>query len=122
MNPRFKFRIWCVAWKPARFGENELQTFGADKLQDIFERFFNNPLYIVQQSTGLFDKNGKEVFEGDILKYEYNKLPGKTHNFAVQWSKFTQSGGFETLSFFRSQNAEIIGNIFENPELLNEET
>ncbi len=120
MNPRFKFRIWCRGWKPPRFAElKELVIYGSNvNLEQILNNFFNEPLYIVQQSTGLFDKNGKEIFEGDIIKYDTRRDYKRFNIFPVEWSKYTQSGGFECLSLFHKPFGEVIGNILENPELL----
>jgi hypothetical protein len=78
----------------------------------------------IMQFTGLFDKNGKEIYEGDILRYVgksnnskiYNPLPPvkfKNGRFMVK----VQNGNnyLGTPSF--SKVHEIIGNIYENPDL-----
>lgn len=84
---------------------------------------------IVRQYTGLKDKNGKEIFEGDIVNV------GSGENFIIQTFEDTASfvgSGVETgkirwienREHFRSDfqinlsKSEIIGNIYENPELL----
>lgn len=72
------------------------------------------------QFTGLHDKNGKEIYEGDILNAEGGKFIG-----AVRWSEgflyWQLSGkGFALgLSTWESKFLEIMGNIHENPEPLN---
>lgn len=88
--------------------------------------------YGVMQYTGLTDKNGKEIYEGDILQPERFKRI-KFYNFPVVYSEgvFRCSGklsGFDTLreSLAHARKAGneflVIGNIYENPELLNDKT
>jgi len=78
---------------------------------------------VLMQFTGLLDKNGKEIYEGDVVR-DFDGNVG-----VVEWVKdgwnvsgFWSSSQDEPGRAF-SENAEfeIIGNIYENPELLNEE-
>ena len=73
----------------------------------------------LMQYTGLKDKNGKEIYEGDILEW-FNDLTGSTHRGVV---RFTQGGfycGDYYLYAIKCYLPVIIGNIYENPELLEE--
>ena len=92
----------------------------------------------ITQFTGLLDKNNKEIYEGDIVKLT---LPGYCHdqqNFKIGFGKYachfgegyiddteygyyftSKKSGNWTMAFSDTQS-EIIGNIFQNPELLND--
>lgn len=90
------------------------------------------PNIVLLQFTGLKDKNGKEIYEGDILgmsgseKYAYiiewncsngcfTSINGGTNNFI---GDVDDEISFNILSNMRLDICEVIGNIYENPELL----
>ena len=86
----------------------------------------NGTLDNLMQYTGLKDKNGKEIYEGDILSikiYSGDKVivEGKTvvefkdGCFGVIWG---HDKAFLSLNSFFKAKFEVIGNIYENPELL----
>lgn len=68
---------------------------------------------IWMQFTGLHDKNGKEIYEGDIVKRD---LDGDVGMVEIDSGVFTMSGDCQLPLF--QETVEIIGNIYENPELL----
>ena len=79
--------------------------------------------YELMQSTGLKDKNGKEIFEGDIVDYKGRKAVVKWHgsyaSFIYRFVDELQERVSEWHPLFLAYyHFEIIGNIYENKELL----
>ena len=77
----------------------------------------------LMQSTGLFDRNGKEIFEGDILDYRGRKAlviwHGSYASFIYRFVDELQNRNTEWKPLYLAyMKCEIIGNIYENPELL----
>lgn len=79
------------------------------------------------QYTGLTDKNGKEIFEGDICQIKNHRLITDTP-FVVEWEDFVYNGwtwrdldddgSVDSFTSGAANYCEIIGNIHDNPELL----
>ncbi|EMW6352603.1 hypothetical protein AAFE36_002987, partial [Enterococcus faecalis] len=81
---------------------------------------------VLMQSTGLKDLNGVEIFEGDIVKVTVNNY-GTGERFeqidkvVYEDCRFCFNDGFyysETIKYSGYENKEVIGNVYENPELL----
>ena len=94
------------------------------RLYDDFGEYWRNFRDIeLMQSTGLRDKNGKEIFEGDILDYKGRKALVRWHgsyaSFIYRFVDELQNRNTEWKPLYLAyMKCEIIGNIYENPELL----
>lgn len=104
---------------------NENESFRMPQDPDFETSFIEVVPETIGQFTGLYDKHGKEVFEGDVVKDDHGRIMKigewryKPCFIAVSKTNFHHADFFEWLN--RDTNVlecEVIGNIHENPELL----
>ncbi len=76
---------------------------------------------LLMQYTGLKDKNGVEIYEGDVLKDLQENYTGKVWFASGCFYSDCSGFGEQTLDILIEERVEIIGNIYENPELLRED-
>ncbi|PKE36853.1 hypothetical protein CW670_02675 [Macrococcoides caseolyticum] len=110
-----KFRIFDK--KKKRFLGDftmEIDKFGIHVL-DEFNYVVDEDDRVLMQATGLTDKNGKEIFEGDIVKYWENI--GYIEFYQGSWVINWNDGSLFDL-YDNDNNLEVLGNIHEHPELL----
>lgn len=68
----------------------------------------------VDQFTGLVDKNGTDIYTGDIVETDGMEINGQKSRDVVQLTH----GVYEPVAFFVEESLEVIGNVHEQPELL----
>src|SRR5690625_343596 len=123
---KIKFRAWDVLEEEminnVSVHENSL-IIKIDTDTSVLTEFvprFNEQWFKVMQYTGLKDKNGREIYEGDILEIKH--LMGcETGELIFKYGAFLfDDGGYSYLGdhLANSEYIKVIGNIYENPELL----
>ena len=123
-----KFRVWNTEKKYMDYGKHNniclpINTGIVSEWDDGqgWDSSYSKD-YIPMQFTGLKDKNGKEIYEGDILSV--NDYPDKMGMYGEYGIVIFEKGSFiveliETKRKFQiDETSEVIGNKFENPELL----
>ena len=134
-----KFRVWDKETKHMHICgedvhdeisfENETNKAYYYNLQNGCGSLREDSVYILMQYTGLKDKNGKEIYEGDIIfikgETKLLDIKGKVEysNILAQFI-ITNTGSIvneaEPLGNYEEEDIEVIGNIYDNPKLLEE--
>lgn len=100
-----KFRVW----------DKELNEYEIPSVYNaiIFPAITENEDIVIEQYIGLKDKNGKEIYENDLIKNEYGKIMQVTFNhgsFII--------GKYYVGTIGAGKIIEVVGNIHENEDLL----
>lgn len=117
-----KFRAWDKSFKEMRQligftypNKSNIDTYTED---NSYRNMKEDT--IIMQFTGLKDKNGKEIYEGDIIRYITPN--GYKVIYKVQWNSglcaFTVNDDEDYLNLVDEEKFEVIGNIYENPKLM----
>lgn len=114
-----RFKVWCV-----NNNEWEKDSCFLGPNGDVYHLLRDGTMmackpdtHIVVFWTGLKDRNGKEIYEGDILRNGYGLVcpitVDGTHGYRFMFGK-------DQLTAYDGQSGEVIGNIYENQELMEE--
>ena len=146
----YKFRAWDKEYEKMTYFDDEDydyrpplvfrldQVFKKDSNYDDYEDFEYNDItdsVEIMQYTGLRDENGKGIYEGDIIEFSYDMFVGNFDTFVAKGKVVFEEGAFYVEVFENERTTddeayllysinldtiEVIGNIYENMELLNE--
>lgn len=135
-----KFRAWSIAenkmfnvseinWDDRSLRSKELKNPDQQTLPGYLDyKWYNFESVKLMLFTGLTDKNGREIYEGDILKQTHNPEEGEivhvifVHgSFAIADPEYPDkkfSAGYNLMHSIAEESLEVIGNTHKNPELL----
>ena len=125
MSRKLKFRIWDKLTESFIYCEDDNQQHFILDLNGNFHNLQNGSggdEYVVQEYTGLTDKNGNPIFEDDIVKWGDLNYLVEWNDIAYKWQgrcPYYHSHHHPTTEHFRDlMNGIIVGNYFENNNLL----
>ena len=117
MNREIKFRVW-----DEKYNQWDTSPLTIRPAESVVKQG-----RVIQQFTGLKDKHGKEIYEGDIVEYNSwttgsygSKFTGeiRLREETAGFTLFDKADGNEQILWREEQDyLVVIGNIFENPEL-----
>jgi hypothetical protein len=127
---KIKFRVWDTRDKKMSVSFT-LEEFANDQDGEMGNGDFSLKNYcpesenILMQYTGIKDKNGKEIYDGDIVRsiqdwdHSIEQVSAVKQITPVEW--MWGCYGNINIALKYHKNTEVIGNIYENPELLENE-
>jgi len=123
---RFKFRVWDLEekeWISSTESDWYFLSLEGGEIACWYDHQLGTVMndHVVMQSTGLLDRNGKEIFEGDVVEEAYG-MRGE-----IFWNKSemmwdARGWNIAYLSDALRHGVTVIGNRFENPELVEDDS
>ena len=105
-----RFRAWDKTL-------NKIHSWSTIENHFTLEELLDDNFFEAMQYTGLKDKNGVEIYEGDILSYFGFEYEVTFEESAFGWSEDGQFYAFAEMAIDEIAKTKIIGNRYENPEL-----
>ena len=111
MQRTIKFRAWDKTL-------NKIHSWSTIENHFTLEELLDTNFFEAMQYTGLKDKNGVEIYEGDILSYFGFEYEVTFEESAFGWSEDGQFYAFAEMAIDEIEKTKIIGNIYEHNHLL----
>jgi uncharacterized phage protein (TIGR01671 family) len=131
MNREIKFRAWSAESSDEKdnpiFEMINANSLAISNYDLLIEQLKDKDNFKLMQFTGLLDKNGKEIYEGDLVKQSSDLceiqrcIGGFDCQILIELKNGgTINGSTYNFSFLLERACEVVGNIYENPELIAE--
>lgn len=116
IDDRLKFRAWIGKEKAlVSFGARYIYFDAINGLSDFIKN--NEGFDVIEQCTGLKDKNGKLIYENDLIKIDDDVAVIKWSDYYARFMLESSEDNFDFETTY-AEECEIIGNIHENADLL----
>ena len=126
-----KFRLWLLDEDRMIHMDNKEDEFSlcggqpSLSLKCTYRDYSDNEDFVLMQYTGLKDKNGKEIYEGDLVEWSCETEICSSPRSEISIVEFRKGSFFPVASpthtcYYSVEDpvCEVIGNIYENPELM----
>ena len=116
-----KFRAWHLNLNEFLKDGFSISQDGLFLYDDNLNEWEIDPNFVIEQYTGLKDKNGVEIYEGDVIRgnlYEWDLPTMGCIIYDSEHSTFANKNDGGITFLFRINKISVIGNIRENPELI----
>lgn len=121
-NRAIKFRVWTRGHEGSKDSHGMMEVTSLSHFSSQYVKAAD----ALMQYTGLLDKNGKEIYEGDIViirQYPPTNNKPQVVFYTPETASFVMSKtGYPPSIGIGGYRLEIIGNIYENPDLLKEDS
>jgi uncharacterized phage protein (TIGR01671 family) len=117
-----EYRVWDLVEEKMMY-ENDIDNYCVNTGEDGYFHVLKVGRFVPQQYTGLKDRNGKKIYEGDIIQFSKNSNSIWKAYFNTElgfWGveNVGKDYGVSLSELYQWGHWEVIGNIYNNPELI----
>ena len=123
VNGNMVYEGWAIKFKPEREKVSGimLEHDQTPNCERIYGEWNDTDSIIVMQFTGLHDKNGKEIWEGDVVGHYDHEIGVVKSEVIYEEGQWKLKSVYDIILIFETEDGKLesLGNVYENKELLN---